>query len=235
MGASHAVPTPPPAEDPTLTRTITHTAHEVISEQIRKDLRRARADAVRYKKWADESLADLDDALEALDVQRQQFMLYGLAATAGAALLSGALGALVMRRHQTAAVARLSQELVDLRRRGALDVAKAERFGVTALAKSLIPSLDAIDALVRAGGDEEGSRLTRSALHAALRDNGIEQVAPNVGEPFDVSVMEAMLTVPVESSPGNVESVLRPGYTIHGERVLRAAQVGVGSCASKTE
>ena len=41
--------------------------------------------------------------------------------------------------------------------------------------------------------------------------------------------MEAMLTVPVAkgADAGNVEQVLRPGYLLH-ERVLRAAQVGVG-------
>ena len=39
-----------------------------------------------------------------------------------------------------------------------------------------------------------------------------------------------MLTVPVEEgAAGNVESVLRPGYALHGERILRAAQVGVGA------
>ena len=207
----------------------------MITEQLRKDLRKARVDATRYKKWAQESLADVDDALEALDVQRQQFMLYGLVATAGAALVSGAVGAVMMRRNQASQLARLSQELVDVRRRGAADVAKAERFGSAKLAQSLIPSLDAMDALCDAGGDEEGSKLTRSSLHAALRDNGIERVAPSIGDPFDVSVMEAMLMVPVEGSAGNVESVLRPGYTIHGERVLRAAQVGVGTRASTME
>lgn len=42
--------------------------------------------------------------------------------------------------------------------------------------------------------------------------------------------MEAMLTVPVEAEHVNtVQTLLRPGYVLHGERVLRAAQVGVGT------
>lgn len=41
-------------------------------------------------------------------------------------------------------------------------------------------------------------------------------------------VDQAMLTVPVQQDPGLVETILRPGYEYHGERMLRAAQVGVG-------
>ena len=50
-----------------------------------------------------------------------------------------------------------------------------------------------------------------------------------VGDVFDVAHMEAMLTVPVAGTPGNVETVLRPGYILQGDRILRAAQVGVGA------
>jgi molecular chaperone GrpE (heat shock protein) len=77
--------------------------------------------------------------------------------------------------------------------------------------------------------DAEGCRLTRASLHEALRGNSIERIEPNVGEKFDIATMEAMLTVPVEHDTGNVETVLRPGYMIHGERIVRAAQVGVGA------
>jgi len=91
-----------------------------------------------------------------------------------------------------------------------------------------------MDALCEAGGgDEEGSRLTRSAFHDALRKSGIDRVEPSVGEPFDVATMEAMFTVPVEGSAGNVESIVRAGYMMHGERLLRAAQVGVGASAGE--
>ena len=41
--------------------------------------------------------------------------------------------------------------------------------------------------------------------------------------------MEAMLTVPVEGAGGLVQQLLRPGYSLHGERLLRPAQVGVGA------
>ena len=207
MGASQATPARPPPPNPPeraseerskLQRTITHTAHEVITEQLRADLSKARAQASRYKRWADDSLRDLDDAVEALDVQSAQFKLYGGLALIGsatvAAMLGGIAGATFAKRQHSAMAARLSQELVDVRRRGAAELAKAERFGSGALAKSLIPALDAMDRMCETGGgDEEGSRLTRAALHDALRENGVVRIAPNVGDPFDVAVMEVRM------------------------------------------
>ena len=82
--------------------------------------------------------------------------------------------------------------------------------------------------------DAEGTRLTRSTLLAALREHGVEPLSPAVGETFDPDLMEAMFAVPVAdgAATGKVESVLRPGYLMH-ERVLRAAQVGVGTKASE--
>ena len=92
-------------------------------------------------------------------------------------------------------------------------------------------ALDALDALCEAGGgDPEGANLTRRSMHDALRANGVERCEPAVGDKFDVSMMEAVFTVPVAEgqATGNVEEVFRPGYLLH-ERVLRAAQVGVGA------
>eukprot|EP00966_Prymnesium_polylepis_P182454 4226853-Prymnesium_polylepis.1 len=202
MGSSQSSSPPPPPPppvaantSPALSRTFTEVAHEVLTEGLRNDLKRAKADASRYKRYAEDSMADLDDVVAAMDNQREQFKMYGMVAVAGSALVAGALGVLagggMARRQQTAALARLSQEMVDLRRRGAADLAKAERFGCASLAKALIAPLDAMDALCEAGGgDEEGSRLTRSAFHDALRKSGIDRVEPSVGEPFDVATME---------------------------------------------
>jgi hypothetical protein len=110
-----------------------------------------------------------------------------------------------------------------------------ERFGAASLVKSLAPALDAMDAAAEhATADAEGIRLTRSTLLAALHDHGVEPLAPRVGDAFDPQTMEAMFTVPVaDGAPtGKVEKVIRPGYVIHRERLVRASQVGVGAKAS---
>lgn len=126
--------------------------------------------------------------------------------------------------------------MVDLRRRGAAELANSQRFGGEALARSLVPALDAMDSLEAAssGDDTEGARLTRAALLDALRQHKIERIAPELGDKFEVDTMEAMLTVPVAETDrvGTVATLMRPGYVMHGERVLRAAQVGVGMAAS---
>ena len=254
MGAnssSSPPPEPPPLaqrmaqeEVPRLTRRLSAAALGAISEQAIK----ARNEAYHYKDMYDEALQAVDE----LTARVEQQQLYAIAAvTVCSAVAAAAAGALAGRAAQKAsatAIARLSQEMVDLRRRGATELEKAEKFGSAKLAKSLIPALDAMDALCastsaregKGGGgggggepsaDDEGKLLTRAALHDALRSNGIEVVAPVLGDKFDVASMEAMMTVPVAEGkpPGFVEALLRPGYVMHGERVLRAAQVGVGA------
>ena len=197
MGSSQSTPSPPPPPPPPpsespLNRTLTNAAHEIITDGIRKELRDTQTDVVRFKRWVKECEADLEDALHALESQKRQHAVYGLAAAGVSAAIAAAVGATVARRQASASLLRLSQELVDLKQRSASELAKSERFGGAKLAKSLIPALDAMDALCDAGGgDEEGGRITRAAFHDALRTNGVERIEPAVGYQFDYSVMEA--------------------------------------------
>lgn len=259
MGQSSSSPPPPPpqkepsdADVPALERTLTPQALVAVSNA---HARRAQ----QYERELVDAQEDLQLAMHEIDKQREELLWWGTAAAVGSAVVAsagcGLVASMTMRRN-AAALAHLSQELVDVRRRGAAELAKAERFGGERLAKSLLPALDAIDAMcdrqtqrreaVAAGDagatasvesaaadDEEGCRLTASLLHDALRKNGIDKVAPAVGDAFSVDTMEAMMTVPAGDaglSAGLVASVLRPGYVMHGgERCLRPAQVGVAS------
>jgi molecular chaperone GrpE len=73
-----------------------------------------------------------------------------------------------------------------------------------------------------------GVLLGRSGLAAALRDLGVERIGTE-GEPFDPAWHEAQFFEqrPHVAAP-TVGAVIRPGYRI-GQRLLRAAQVGVVS------
>ena len=126
-----------------LTRTLTHQALGAISEQVIK----ARADADHYKDLAEEALQALDASAE----EMEQKKWYAYAAMAGcwcvSAAIAGPLGAATARRQSAAQLASVAQEMVDLRRRGAAELQRAERFGSAKLAKSLIPTLDAMDAM----------------------------------------------------------------------------------------
>ena len=215
-----------------LERTLTGPAVEVLGESLRS----LRLENERLKSLVEDAAADLENALDDMEMREVTTKRMAAGAIVAVALGGGVIGAVLARRGQAAAVARLQQEMVDLRRRGAKELANKERFACERLAKDLLPALDAMDALVEsASGDgsaAEGTAMTRSVLHAALKSNGVEPLRPAVGEPFDVATMEAMLTVPVkEGAPcGMIETILRPGWALHsGERVIRAAQVGVGA------
>ena len=207
-----------------LERTLSSAAVDAIGEGAM----RARAEAAHYKDLSEEALQAVDKAADEIE-QTRMLGLAAAAASAATSLVVGvAVGFGVARRRHAGALARVSAEMLDVRRRAATELERSRHYGSEKLAKSLIPALDAMDALCL-DRDDEGSRLTRSALLDALRAGGVERIDPSVGDVFDVAHMEAMLTVPVAGTPGNVETVLRPGYILQGDRILRAAQVGVGA------
>ena len=194
-------------------------------------LRKLRNEREYMRAQLEDAAEDLQRAQQLMEEQQDQMFFQGILATAAAAIAGGILGTAIASRRQASSLTRMSQDLIDLRRRGAAEVAKVERYGVAPLAKSLIPTLDAMDQMCAHATDAEGASLTRSTLHTALREHGIEQVAPGKGDVFDTATMEAVMVVPAAEKSGLVETLLRPGYTLHNERILRAAQVGVGQVA----
>jgi molecular chaperone GrpE (heat shock protein) len=207
---------------------LTSASENEIRDDLLRQLAEVRADAHHYEQILGATLAEV----EHLRAAREHDFLLACAtasvAAATAAVAGGFIATSMVRRRYAAMLAQAAQDLVDLRRRSAAELQKVERYGSEKLLRSLLPGLDAVDSLCEAGGgDAQGAELTRSALVQALRVNGIEKVEAHVGDKFDPQAgMEAMLTVPSDN-PGYVESILRPGYALH-ERVVRAAQVGVG-------
>lgn len=104
------------------------------------------------------------------------------------------------------------------------DVAKAE--GMTSVVNALIPVLDEVR-LARENGDVTGPFETHTKkLLESLTKLGIEQYG-EVGEPFDPAIHEALMQQPSDDVEADtVFLVMQPGYKI-GDRVLRAARVGV--------
>lgn len=193
------------------------------------ELREARDQAAKYHSVASAALAEQ----ERLRKDASKVLPIAVAGAAATAAVAAALAVFITRRQYTAQLTAAAQNLTDLRRRSALEVSNAQRFGSEKLVKSLLPALDSMDALVTSPPDAEGARLTRAALLDALRANAVKRLEPAVGDRFDVDVHEAMLAVPGEEV-GTIASVLRPGYRLHDERVLRAAQVGVITAAEPT-
>ena len=127
-------------------------------------------------------------------------------------------------------------EMQNVRRRSALDVESARKFGAEKLAKELLPVKDSLDMGLEASATadasidslKEGMDLTAKQLASAMEKIGITEINP-LGETFNPEEHEAMLMQPsADAEPDSVLTVFRKGYRLNG-RVMRPAQVIVAS------
>lgn len=137
-------------------------------------------------------------------------------------------------------------DMENLRRRTEREVSDAKAYGVTSFAREMLGfadnlrrAIDAVPAAARDGADPavksfvEGIELTERDFLARLARFGVKPMEP-LGKKFDPNHHEVLFEMPDESVPtGTVRQVVEPGYTI-GERVLRAAKVGVSRGGPKS-
>ena len=136
---------------------------------------------------------------------------------------------------------RLLRALADaenIRKRGERDRRDAELYGATRFARDLLSVHDNFDRAlgnvtdgVRAAapGLIEGIELTQRDLLNAFAKHKITQIDPKPGERFDPKLHQAMFEAPVPGTKaGEIIQVMGVGFMI-GDRLLRAAQVGVSS------
>ena len=142
---------------------------------------------------------------------------------------------------------RLAAEMDNLRKRTERDVADARKYAVSKFAADILVvgdnlrrTLAAVPAEVRETADEtlktlvEGVEMTEREMDRLLEKNGIKRIAA-IGERFDPNKHQAMFEVADPTvPPGTVVQVVQEGYQI-GDRVLRAALVGVSKDAAKPE
>ena len=134
---------------------------------------------------------------------------------------------------------RLAADMDNLRKRTERDVGDAHKYAVTKFAGDMLivadnlrRALGAIPAEKRAAGDEafdaltEGVEMTEREMDRLLARNGVTRIAAK-GERFDPHRHQAMFEMPDPAVPaGTVAEVMQEGYQL-GDRVLRAALVGV--------
>ncbi|MYM20584.1 nucleotide exchange factor GrpE [Brevibacterium sp. 5221] len=125
---------------------------------------------------------------------------------------------------------RLNAEYAAYRRRSAREQDKARAAGAASFAEAIIPVLDEVK-LAADNGDVTGPFESHVAkLRAALEKAGFVQYG-EVGEEFDPNIHEALMQQPSdEVGEPTVFAVMQPGYRL-GDRVLRAARVGVSQPA----
>ena len=134
---------------------------------------------------------------------------------------------------------RVAADMDNLRRRTERDVVDARKYAVTKFAGDMLAvrdnwkrALDAVPAEQRESSDEpvraliEGVEMTAREMERLLEKNGITPIAAK-GERFDPNRHQAMFELPDPSVPaGTIVEVMQDGFQI-GDRVLRAALVGV--------
>lgn len=157
---------------------------------------------------SDETHDKADDALNALEKQATQYQDEAIRARA---------------------------EVENMRRRMEQEVAKSRKFGIERIVAELIP---VEDSLTRGLGDEKhndidglrkGMELTLELLNKVLKNNGVETITPEIGEPFNPLLHEAMSTQKdPDAEPHVILQVLQKGYTLNG-RLIRAAMVIVSA------
>lgn len=126
----------------------------------------------------------------------------------------------------TADLQRLSAEYANYRRRVDRDRALQAELTTASLMSDLLPVLDDLTRAREHGELEGGFAAVAEAVEALADKSGVERFGAE-GEPFDPNFHEAMTS---DSGPDvtepTVTKVYQVGYRI-GDRVLRAARVGV--------
>jgi molecular chaperone GrpE len=141
---------------------------------------------------------------------------------------------------------RLAAEMDNLRRRTERDITDARKYSVARFAGDMLVvgdnlkrALDAVPAERRESDEAikaliEGVEVTRREMDRLLEKNGITRIAA-LGERFDPHLHQAVFEVPSDDVPARiVVEVMQDGYQI-GDRVLRAAMVGVSKNGAKPE
>ena len=144
---------------------------------------------------------------------------------------------------------RVAAEMDNLRKRSERDVADARKYGAAKFAADMLVigdnlrrALEAVPAERRESDEAfkaltDGVEMTEREMDRLLERNGVTRIKA-LGERFDPHRHQAMFEVPDASvAPGTVVQVVQEGYQI-GDRVLRAALVGVakgGAAANENE
>ena len=137
-------------------------------------------------------------------------------------------------------VLRAMSEAENTRRRAEREKQDAARYAAAGFGRDMVQVSDNLRRAIAALKPEDrdaapetvkalidGVEATERQLLAAFERHGIKEITPQAGDKFDAHLHEAMFEVPNSGQPaGTVVHVVEAGYMI-GERLLRAARVGV--------
>ena len=110
----------------------------------------------------------------------------------------------------------------------------AIRYRAEGFLAELLPALDAFHLALEAPAPTKecenyliGFGYLYNQLIQALESEGVKEIVPQVGQPFDATTMHAMEAIEdEEAKPGTILKVYGKGYMLH-DRLIRPARVGV--------
>jgi molecular chaperone GrpE len=130
-------------------------------------------------------------------------------------------------------LARATADFQNTRRRLEAEADQRAQYANSALIKSLLPVIDNFErALAQDPSKTDASSLLKGMqiVHDqwlnVLRQQQVQEIAPQPGDPFDPTRHEALMQAQSSHPPGSVVQTLQKGYSLH-DRTLRPAQVSV--------
>jgi molecular chaperone GrpE len=131
-------------------------------------------------------------------------------------------------------LARAQAEFQNARKRLEADKEQAVQYANSSLIKALLPVIDNFErALAQDPAKTDvasllkGMQIVHDQWIAVLANQEVKPIAPQPGDAFDPSMMQALMQQPTNQFPENhVTQLLQKGYALHG-RTLRPAQVAV--------
>ena len=137
------------------------------------------------------------------------------------------LEALIAER--TADLQRLQAEYVNYKKRVDRDRDLSRQHGIEAVLTDFMPVLDAITLAKQHDDIAGGFKMVVDELEKVTSKHGLVSFG-EVGEEFDPTRHDALMTVPMEEPVAvvTVSQVMQQGYSLNG-RVIRPARVGVAN------
>ena len=130
-------------------------------------------------------------------------------------------------------LARTTADFQNSRKRLQAEADQRAQYANSALIKSLLPVIDNFERALAQDPSKtdtatllKGMQIVHDQWLNVLKQQQVEEIAPQPGDPFDPTRHEALLQAPSEFPPGSVVQTLQKGYALL-DRTLRPAQVSV--------
>jgi molecular chaperone GrpE len=130
-------------------------------------------------------------------------------------------------------LARAQADFQNSRKRLQAESDQRAQYANASLIKSLLPVIDNFERALAIDPEKtdpksilKGMQIVHDQWLNVLKQQQVQEIAPQPGEPFDPNRHEALIHQPSEHPEGSVVQTLQKGYSLH-DRTLRPAQVAI--------